>query len=201
MKAKLAKILIAIVITLLSFSFFPSIQSAYLDNYYKVEFIKVESYGTYQIWYYNITCLSNAPYGISFVAFGELDVECNPPCASIIESSCGGQDASVTVGIDPHTNKTVVKFDFSPSIEKGETRQVWIAISGIWPTGTIDVWVKAGTDLYGPASVTGPDCPEQVIPEAPFGTILLTAILFAALALYMMRKHQLPLLHNRIFNR
>ena len=102
---------------------------------------------------------SNLPFGtynISEADPGEgWKYTINPE--RIILSGCNikvlGASHAYTIGLDPTTGVTGIKFDID--IEKGTCLDFWFILEGIWETGTVDAAIKAGTiicyyDINGP---------------------------------------------------
>lgn len=163
-----------------------------LNDDYQIELYSVtyDAGTNQQKWTYNITCLDS--HGISHIVF-EFKRVCDPPMSAIVDGAWGPGTVEVMdyTHPDPTTGASGIKFEFDPSLEPGDSMLVWFTLEGQWPVGTIEVWVKAGSDAAGAPSVfsgivDGPECmPDNNIPEVPLGSVMAAAAMLVAVLAYV----------------
>lgn len=160
-----------------------------INGDYKIELHNVayDSGTNLQTWTYNVSCI-NSP-GISHIVF-EFKEICDPPLSVIYAAGPTSVEWSEDYGdgLEP-TGIVGIKFD-GLELEPGEWMLVWFTLEGEWPVGTIEVWVKAGSEVSGSGVVAsgivdGPECmPDNRIPEVPFGSVMAGASMLVAFVAY-----------------
>lgn len=178
---------------MLCVSMFASVAFAYdpvvIGGAYQVQLLDVTyNPGTnLQNWTYRITGIETPAVSHALFEFKKV---CDPPLSSI--DGAGPVTTEISTGYDdadPTTGKVGIKFENfftgDGSIEPGEYADVWFTLVGEWPVGTIEVWIKAGSEVVVSGIVNGPECRlDNNIPEIPFGTIMAATSMIVALAAY-----------------
>jgi hypothetical protein len=167
-------------------------------NSYQIQLISAtyNSADNSQNWTYSIKCLfgkSASHIVIEFTQAGE------PPISAIKTAGFGAKQSGDSWEImpyghpDPPTGKSGIKYEFSDGIDPGGTRQVWFTLSGVWPTGTVNLWTKAGTSVIENV-VGGPDSVGLTVPEVwgPTAAIASAFAAFAVLNVIRRRKTNQP---------
>ena len=146
-----------------------------------------------QYWTYSVHCVSGK--GVSHIVIEFNKIACDPPMSAIAtagfdeEGSGDSWELMPYTHPDPTTGKSGIKYDFGDSIERGETRQVWFALNGYWPVGTIDIAIKAAKVVTSGA-VDGPDCISLAVPETQGPYVALAGMLVAFSLFAVVRKRR-----------
>ena len=203
MKDRLKKLSALLIVLALSITMFAgtltlvnAVPVIVIDGNYQIELhdVDYDPSTNLQNWTYNITCLDG--HGISHIVF-EFKTVCDPPISAIEEGVWGPYDNLIELKDyahpDPTTQASGIKFEFEPSLEPGNWMLVWFTLKGEWPVGTIEVYVKAGSDATPTGEsvfsgvVDGPECmPDNRIPEVPLGSIMAVASMIGALSVYVL---------------
>ncbi|MCR4392178.1 MAG: hypothetical protein NUV94_05245, partial [Candidatus Acetothermia bacterium] len=142
-----ARALMALALLLVSGTTF--LASAEACSNYKVEFREATFDGTNTTFNYRVYCYDDPAISHWVMGFPSQCADCKYVVGA-------GPYSNWKCGTDPTTGVYGVKFDVG--IDPGQYKDFWIKLSGYWPTGSVQVAVKAGT-LRCYYEVLGPACP------------------------------------------